>query len=68
MGRESQGRTLFETMERLDPDGVTWAELSDHDREFYNLTMERVLECLGYVTTRKNAGNHMVDRASQTGE
>jgi ribonucleotide reductase beta subunit family protein with ferritin-like domain len=37
---ENAAQELFAIMERLDPDGMSWDDLSDHEKQFYRLVAE----------------------------
>lgn len=68
MGATASGRALYEAMERLDPDGLTWPELSERDHEFYSLAMERALKNLGYLPAGSQPDKDVVSRRSKGGK
>jgi len=46
----NEAKTLYEAMERLDPgDGRLWEDLSQREREFYELSLESVFDAHNYV-------------------
>lgn len=57
---EIVGEALYRAMQWLEPDGVAWAKLSDRDREFYMLAMERALEYLGDLPAGSKTANNMI--------